>query len=153
MTTFRSHFDNGEYICYKRALSSVQFSRSVVSNSLWPHESQHTRPPCPSPSPRVHSNSRPSSQWCHPDNSSSVIPFFSCPQSLPASECFPMSQLFGPNVTQYLLHEWWNEWNSESTFTLLYSPISLLCELTHPTLAMWSLNHWSTRKLPGSTFL
>ena len=66
-------------------LSSVQFSHSVVSNSLWPHESQHARPPCPSPTPRVHSNSCPSSRWCHPAISSSVIPFSSCPQSLPAS--------------------------------------------------------------------
>ena len=73
--------------------SSVQFSNSVVSDSLRPHESQHTRPPCPSPSPGVHSNSRPSSQWCHPAISSSVVPFSSCPQSLPASESFPMSQL------------------------------------------------------------
>ena len=73
--------------------SSVQFSRSVVSDSLWPHESQHTRPPCPSPSPGVHSNSRPSSRRCHPTISSSV-PFSSCSQSLPASESFPMSQLF-----------------------------------------------------------
>ena len=71
--------------------SSVQFSRSVVSESVRPHESQHTRPPCPSPNPRVHSNSRPSSQWCHPAISSSVVPFSSCPQSLPASESFPMS--------------------------------------------------------------
>ena len=73
---------------------SVQFSRSVVSDSLWPHESQHTRPPCPSPSPGVHSDSRPSSPWCHPAISPSVVPFSSCPQSLPASESFPMSQLF-----------------------------------------------------------
>ena len=77
-------------ICF----SSVRFSRSVVSDSLWPHESQHTRPPCPSPTPGVHSNSRPSSRWCHPTISSSVISFSSCPQSLPASESFPMSQLF-----------------------------------------------------------
>ena len=74
--------------------SSVQFSRSVVSNSLWPHVSQHARPPCPSPTPGVHSNSRPSSWWCHPAISSSVVPFSSCPQSLPAPESFPMSQLF-----------------------------------------------------------
>ena len=74
--------------------SSVQFSRSVVSDSMRPHESQHTRPPCPSPTPGVHSNSRPSSWWCHPAISSSVVPFSSCPQSLPASESFPMSQLF-----------------------------------------------------------
>ena len=75
-------------------ISSVQFSRSVVSDSLWPHELQHARPPCPSPAPRVHSNSRLSSQWCHPATSSSVVPFFSCPQSLPASESFPRSQIF-----------------------------------------------------------
>ena len=74
--------------------SSVQFRRSVVSNSLRPHESQHTGPPCPSPTPRVHSDSCPSSQWCHPAISSSVVPFSSCPQSLPASESFPISQLF-----------------------------------------------------------
>ena len=74
--------------------SSVQFSHSVVSDSLRPHESQHTRPPCPSPTPRVHSNSCPSSQWCHPATSSSVVPFSSCPQSLSVSESFPMAQLF-----------------------------------------------------------
>ena len=74
--------------------SSVQFSRSVESNSLPPHESQHARPPCPSPTPGVHSDSHPSSQWCHPAISSSVIPFSTCPQSLPASESFPTSQLF-----------------------------------------------------------
>ena len=75
-------------------LSSVQFSRSVVSDSSRPHESQHARPPCPSPTPGVHSDSRPSSPWCHPAISSSVIPFSSCPQSLPASESFPVSLLF-----------------------------------------------------------
>ena len=75
-------------------LSPVQFSCSVVSNSLRPHESQHARPPCSSPTPRVHSDSCPFSQWCHPAISSSVVPFSSCPQSLPASESFPMSQLF-----------------------------------------------------------
>ena len=74
--------------------SSVQFSCSVVSDSLWSHESQHARPPCPSPTPRVHWNSHPSSQWCHPAISSSVVPFSFCPQSLPASESFQMSQLF-----------------------------------------------------------
>ena len=71
-----------------------QISRSVMSNSLWPHESQHARPPCPSPIPGVHSDSCPSSQWCHAAISSSVIPFSSCPQSLQASESFLMSQLF-----------------------------------------------------------
>ena len=73
---------------------SVQFSHSVVSDSLWRHELQHSRPPCPSPTPRVHSDSRPSSRWWHPAISSSVVPFSSCPQSLPASGSFPMSQLF-----------------------------------------------------------
>ena len=74
--------------------SSVQFSHSVVSDSLRPHESQHARPPCPSPTPGVYSNSCPLSRWCHPAISSSVIPFSPCPQSLPASGSFPMSQLF-----------------------------------------------------------
>ena len=74
--------------------SSVQFSRSVVSNSLQLHETLHARPPYPSPSFGVHSNSCPSNQWCHPAISSSIIPFSSCPQSLPASESFPMSQPF-----------------------------------------------------------
>ena len=73
---------------------SAQFSRSVVSDSLWPHESQHSRPPCPSPTPGVYRNSCPLSQWCHPAISSSVAPFSSCSQSLPASGSFPMSQLF-----------------------------------------------------------
>ena len=75
-------------------ISSVQFSHSVMSDSLWPHESQHAGPPCPSPTPGVHSNLHTSSRWCHPAISSSVIPFSSCPQSLPASGSFPMSQLF-----------------------------------------------------------
>jgi len=74
--------------------SSALFSCSIMSNSFRPNELQHTRPPCPLPSPGVHSDSRPSSQWCHPAISSSVVPFISCPQSLPASESFPMSQLF-----------------------------------------------------------
>ena len=74
--------------------TSVQFSCSVVSDSLRPHESQHARPPCPSPSPGVHSDSCPSSQWCHPAISSSVVPFSSCPQSFPASGSLQMSQLF-----------------------------------------------------------
>ena len=70
-----------------------QFNHSVVSDSLRPHELRHVRPPCSSPTPGVHSNSHPSSKWCHPAISSSVIPFSSCPQSLPASRSFPMSQL------------------------------------------------------------
>ena len=74
--------------------STVQYSRSVMSDSLRSHESQHARPPCPSPTPGVHTDSRPSSRWCHPAISSSVVPFSSCPQSLPASESFSKSQLF-----------------------------------------------------------
>ena len=87
---------------------SVQFSRSVVSDSLRPHELQHVRPSCPSPTPGVHSNSCPSSRWCHPAISSSVVPFSSCPQSLPASESFPMSQLFA--------------WGSQSTGVSALAP-------------------------------
>ena len=77
-----------------QVLSSLQFSRSVMSDSLWPHELQHTRPPCPSPTPRVHLNPCPLSWWCHPAISSSVIPFTAFPQSFPASGSFQMSQLF-----------------------------------------------------------
>ena len=94
------HLLYGRWIMYRWAtreaqiLVSDQISHSVVSNSLRPHESQHARPPCPSPTPGVHSDSRPWSWWCHPAISSSVIPFSSCPQSLPASESFPMSQPF-----------------------------------------------------------
>ena len=75
-------------------LSSVQFSHSVMSDSLQPHESQHARPPCPSPTPGVHPDSCPLSRWCHSAISPSVILLSSCPQSHPASESFPMSQLF-----------------------------------------------------------
>ena len=74
--------------------SSVQFTHSVVSNSLQPHELQNARPTCPSPTPRVHPNSCPLSRWCHPAIPSSVLPFSSCPQSFPVSESFPVNQLF-----------------------------------------------------------
>ena len=73
---------------------SAQFSHWVLSDSLRSHESQHARPPCPSPTSGVHPNPCPSSWWCHPAISSSVVPFSSCPQSLPESESFPTSQLF-----------------------------------------------------------
>ena len=91
----------GHIFFFQFYISSVQFSHSVVSDSLRPHEPQHARPNCPSPSPGVHSDSCPSSQWCHPAISSSVVPFSSCPQSLPASGSFPMSQPFtwgGQNI-------------------------------------------------------
>ena len=103
MLSFKPDFSLSSFTLIKRIFSSsslsaiqfssVQFSRSVVSDSLWPRELQHARPPCPSPSPEVHSNSHPSSWWCHQAISSYVVPFSSCPQSLPASESFPMSQL------------------------------------------------------------
>ena len=82
------------YLFNPSGLSSVQFSHSVVSDSLCPHELQHARPPCPSPTPRVHPNPCPLSQWCHPTISSSVVHFSPCPQSFPASGSFSVSQLF-----------------------------------------------------------
>jgi len=95
---FLLHLESAIYI-YLHTFSdsfpiSVQFSRSVMSDSLRPHELQHARPPCPSPTPRVHPNSCASSQWCHPAISSSVVPFSSCPQSLPASGSFPLTKYF-----------------------------------------------------------
>ena len=91
----KKKIQTGRYhLQYIQWIRSDQISHSVVSDCLQPHESQHARPPCPSPTPGVDSDSRPSSQWCHPAISFSVIPFSSCPQSLPASESFPMSQLF-----------------------------------------------------------
>ena len=86
-----------------------QFSRSVISDSLWPHELQHARPPCPSPTPGVYSNSCPLSGWCHPAILSSVVPFSSCPQSFPTSGSFQMSQLFasGGQILEFQLqHQW-----------------------------------------------
>ena len=103
--------------------SSVQFSRSVVSDSLRPYESQHARPPCPSPTPGVHSDSHPSSQWCHPAISSSVVPFSSCPQPLPASESFPMSQLF--------------TWSGQST------GVSALASFLPKKSQGWSPSEWT----------
>ena len=96
-TTIKKHLPNKSFSsCHKKhhQFSSVQFTHSVMSNSLRPHESQHARPPCPSPAPGVYTNSCPSSRWCHPAISSSAVPFYSCPQSLPASGSFPMSKLF-----------------------------------------------------------
>ena len=86
----------------ENCVQSVKFSCSVMSDSFWPHGWQHARPPCQSPTLKVHSNSPPLSQWCHPSISSSVVPFSSCPQSLPASESFPMSQHFswGGQITE-----------------------------------------------------
>ena len=88
--------------------NSVQFSRSVLSDSLWPHGLQHARPPCPTPTPRVHPNPCPLNRWCHPTISSSVIPFPSCPESFPASGSFPVSQLStwgGQSIGVLLQHQ------------------------------------------------
>ena len=104
-------------------MSSDQISCSVVSNSLRPYESKHARPSCSSPTPGAHSNSRPSSQWCHPAISSSVVPFSSCPQSLPASEAFPMSQLFA--------------WGGQST------GVSALASFLPNKSQGWSLSEWT----------
>ena len=108
-------------MCFQ--FSWVQFSGSVVADSSRPHESQHARPPCPSPTPRVHSDSHPSSQWCHPAISSSVIPFSSCPQSFPASESFPMSQLFA--------------WGGQST------GVSALASFLPKKSQGWSPSEWT----------
>ena len=146
-------------------ISSVQFSHSVVSNSLRPHESQHARPRCPSPNPRVHSDSCPLSRWCHPAISSSVLPFSSCPQSLPASGSFPMSQLFAwggqsigvsalASVLPMNTQDWsplgWTGWNSLqskglsrgfSKTTIKSISSSALSFLYSPTLT-FTHGHW-----------
>ena len=109
------------YLCLVYLL--VQFSCSVMSDSLQPHELQHARPPCPSSTPGVHPNSCPLSQWCHPDISSSVIPFSSCPQSLPASGSFPMSQLFA--------------WGGQST------GVSALASVLPKHTQGWSPSEWT----------
>ena len=110
----------------KRCSTSLiisSFSRSVVSNCLRPHESQHARPPRPSPTPRVHSDSCSSSQWCHPAISSYVFPFSSSPQSLPTSQFFPMSQLFS--------------WGGQST------GVSALASFLPKKSQGWSPSEWT----------
>ena len=151
--------------------SSVQFSSSVVSNSLWSHGLQHARPPCPSPTPGVHSHSRPLRRWCHPAISSSVVPFSSCPQSLPASESFPISQLFTwggqstrvsalasflPKKSQGWSPSEWTSWISlqskglsqEFSSTPQFKSInsSALRLLHHPTLTSRH-DHWKNHSL------
>ena len=145
--------------------SSVQFSCSVMSDSLRPHESQHARPSCPSPTPRAYSNSCPSSRWCHLTISSSVIPFSSCPQSLPASGSFPMSQLFawgGQNIGVSALasvlpmntQDWsplgWTGWISLQSKGLS-RVFSYTTVQKHPffstQLSLWSNSHIHTRLL------
>ena len=151
--------------------SSVQFSRSVMSDSLWPHESQHPRPPCPSPTPRAYPNSCPSSQWCHPAILSSVILFSSCPQSFPASESFPMNQFFtsggqsiGVSASASVLpintQDWspleWTGWISlqskglksllhhhSSKASILRHSAFLTVQLSHPSIH----DHWKNHSL------
>ena len=108
---------------YNLIISSVQFSCSVASDSLRPHESQHASPPCPLPTPGVQPNWCPSSGWCHPAISCSVIPLSSCPQSLPASGSFPMSQLF--------------EWGGQST------GVSVLASFLPKNTQGWSPSEWT----------
>ena len=111
------------YNTSSKCFRSVQFSCSAVSSSLQPHESQHARPPCPSPTPRIHLDSRPSSQWYHPTISSSVVPFFSCPQSFPTSESCPMSQPF--------------MWGGQST------GVSALASFLPKNTQEWSPSEWT----------
>ena len=123
------NFDCGNYcIIYtiyahiKSSHCTLQFS-SVQSDSLRPHELQHARPPCPSPTPGVHWDSCPLSRWCHLAILSSVVPFSSCPQSLPASESFPMSQLF--------------PWGGQST------GVSALASVLPMNTQNWSPSEWT----------
>ena len=123
---FRSEqplFHTTVHISGNYQIRSDQISRSVMSDSLRPNESQHARPPCPSPTPGVHWDLRPSNQWCHPAISSYVVPFSSCPQSLPASESFPMSQLFA--------------WGGQST------GVSALASVFPKNTQGWSPSEWT----------
>ena len=122
-----SSMENSANFQYRLLSTSVQFSRSVMSDSLRPHESHHARPPCPSPTPGAHPDSRPLSQRCHPAISSSVVPFSSCPQSLPASESFRMSQLFA--------------WGGQST------GVSALASFLPKKSQGWSPSEWTTPRL------
>ena len=144
------------------SLSVSQFSRSVMSDSLRPHESQHARLPCPSPTPRVYTNSCPSSQWCHPAISSSVVPFCSCPQSLPASGSFPMSQLFAwggqsigvsasasvlpMNIQNWFSLEWtgWISLQSKGLSRVFSNTTVQRHHFFGPQLSFWSNSHIHT---------
>ena len=150
--------------------NSVQFSCSVMSDSLWPHGLQHTRPPCPSPTPGVYSNPCPLSQWCHPTISSSVIPFFSCLQPFPASGSFLMSHFFAsggqsvgvsasasvlPMNIQDWFPIWWIHWISLQSKGLsrVFSNTTVQKHLFFGAhLSLWStltsiLDHWKNHSL------
>ena len=150
------------FIYTMKSYSSVQFSHSVVSDSLRPHGPQHARLPCPSPTPGVHPNPCPSSQWCHPTISSSVILFFSCLQSFPASGSFPMSHLFTsggqsigvsasasvlPKNTQDWSSSEWTGWISLQSKGLsrVFSNTTVQNhQFLHAQLSLWSNSHICT---------
>ena len=134
--------------------SSVPFSRSVVSDSLRPHELQHARPPCPSPTLGVYPNSCASSQWCHPAISSSVVPFSSCPHSLPASGSFPVSQLLASggqsigvsasaSVPPMNTQDWsplgWTGWTTVGGYCSVHAKSVLCLLVTAPQCPFWGL--------------
>ena len=119
----QEHWSGLPFLSPMHESKKSKWSRSVMSDSSRPHESKHARPPCPSPTPGVHSDSRPSSQWCHPTISSSVVPFFFCLQSLPASESFPVSQLFA--------------WGGQST------GVSALASFLPKKSQGWSSSEWT----------
>ena len=143
-------------------ITSVQFSNSVVSNSLWPHEPQHARPPCPLPAPGVHSNPCSLSRWCHPTISSSVVLFSSCPQSLPASGFFLMGQLFAsggqnigvsssPSVLPMNTQDWsplgWTGWIillSKGLSRVFSNTTVQKHQLFSTQLSLWSNSHIHT---------
>ena len=115
--------------------SSVQFSRSIVSDSLWPHGLQYARLPCPSPTPRAYSNSCPLSRWCHPSISSSVVPFSSHVQSFPASGFFQMSQFFASVLMQ-------KYWSFTIQNTVLQNTILACLDSLCKRCSLWSLVDW-----------
>ena len=145
-------------------ISSVQFSLSVASNSLWPYGMQHGRLPCPSPTPGVYPNSCPLSQWCHPNVSSSVVPFSSCPQSFPASGSFPMSQFFtsshpilylwsigvsaSPSILPMNIQDWfplgWTGWISllfKGLSRVFFNIIVQKHQFFSAQISLWSSSH------------
>ena len=154
----KTHFLNGQR-------TSVQFSHSVVSNSLRPHGLQHTRPPCPSPTSRVYSNSRPLSWWCHPTISASVIPFSSSLQFFPASESFPMSQFFVSggqsigvsastsafpmNIQDWFPLGWtgWISWQSKGLSKAFSNTTVQKHQFFGTQFSLWSNSHIHTRLL------
>ena len=125
-----------------------QFSHSVVSKSLWPHELQHTTPPCPSPTPGIHPNPCPLSGWCHPTISSSVVPFSSCPQSLPASGSFQMSQLFASGGQSILSFSFSLSLSKEDSGLISFRMDWLYLLAVQGTLRSLLQHHSSTAAVP-----